>query len=145
MLAPSAVWMIAARLASQGACRGVDPELFFPVGSSGPALHQIAQAKAVCAGCLVRDECLSYAVTTGQSAGIWGGTSEEERRKIRSVASATVQTALARRSRLDASCAPERAIGLDREGHQLAGPYDLPACRLACELASTRRPDVPNQ
>ena len=119
MVAPSALWMVAARLAAQGACRGVDPELFFPVGSSGPALHQIAQAKAVCAGCLVRDDCLSYAVTTGQSAGIWGGTSEEERRKIRSVASATVQTALARRrSRLDAPCAPERTVGLDREGHQ---------------------------
>ena len=109
MVAPSALWMVAARLASQGACRGVDPELFFPVGSSGPALHQIAQAKAVCAGCLVRDDCLGYAVTTGQSAGIWGGATEEERRKIQSVASVRAPRQL------------RRAVPLRREVLRLCG------------------------
>ncbi|SRR6266498_75957 len=70
--------------APQGACRDQDPDLFFPVGSTGPALEQIAQAKAICAGCQVRRECLSYAVETGQDCGVWGGTTAEERRAIRS-------------------------------------------------------------
>lgn len=64
-------------------CRDVDPELFFPVGTTGPAAAQIDAAKAVCVNCAVRDECLEWALTTGQDAGVWGGTSEEERRSIR--------------------------------------------------------------
>jgi WhiB family redox-sensing transcriptional regulator len=84
LLVSGALRPVADRLASHGACRGVDPDLFFPVGSSGPALLQAAEAKAVCAGCPVRDDCLSYAIETGQSAGVWGGTSEEERRVLRS-------------------------------------------------------------
>jgi WhiB family transcriptional regulator, redox-sensing transcriptional regulator len=77
---------VAVRLALRGACRHEDPELFFPVGSTGPALLQAARAKAVCAGCPVRIDCLDYAIETGQSAGVWGGVSEEERRAIRSAA-----------------------------------------------------------
>lgn len=65
------------------ACRDTDPDLFFPVGTTGPAIEQIENAKAVCAQCEVRDSCLEYALTTNQDSGIWGGTSEEERRKIR--------------------------------------------------------------
>ncbi|MCT9007145.1 WhiB family transcriptional regulator [Streptomyces rhizosphaerihabitans] len=64
------------------ACRTVDPDLFFPIGSTGPALLQIQEAKAVCAGCPVRDECLRWALDTGQSVGVWGGTSEAERRAL---------------------------------------------------------------
>ena len=64
-------------------CRDVDPELFFPVGTTGPAAAQIEAAKAVCVSCSVRDECLEWALVTGQDAGVWGGTSEEERRSIR--------------------------------------------------------------
>jgi WhiB family redox-sensing transcriptional regulator len=75
---------VAVRLALRGACRDEDPELFFPVGSSGPALLQAAQARAVCAGCPVRIDCLNYAIETGQAAGVWGGVSEEERHAIRS-------------------------------------------------------------
>lgn len=66
----------------RAACIGEDPELFFPVSSSGPALAQIAAAKAVCARCSVRDACLRYAVTTGQAYGIWGGLTEDERRVL---------------------------------------------------------------
>jgi WhiB family redox-sensing transcriptional regulator len=47
-------------------------------------LLQIAEAKAVCAACPVRIDCLGYALETGQDAGVWGGTSEKERREIRS-------------------------------------------------------------
>lgn len=64
-------------------CRDVDPELFFPIGTTGPAAAQIEAAKQVCVNCTVRDECLEWALTTGQDAGVWGGTSEEERRSIR--------------------------------------------------------------
>ena len=69
-----------------GACRGEDPELFFPVTLAGPALMQVFAAKAVCFRCAVRAACLSYALATGQ-AGIWGGTTQEERRAMRRPAS----------------------------------------------------------
>ena len=69
--------------ASRGACRHEDPDLFFPITSSGPALSQIAQAKEVCEHCEVRLNCLDYALETGQDCGIWGGMTEEERRQRR--------------------------------------------------------------
>ena len=62
-------------------CRDEDPELFFPVGTSGPALLQIAEAKTVCRRCPVIEQCRTWALDTGQ-AGVWGGTSEDERDAI---------------------------------------------------------------
>jgi len=62
----------------RGACQGEDPELFFPIAATGPALAQVIAAKAVCFRCAVRAACLAYALATGQ-AGIWGGTTHEER------------------------------------------------------------------
>ena len=70
-------WRVAA------ACRDTDPDLFFPVGSTGPALDQIARAKAVCDQCLAQSSCLQFALSTNQDSGIWGGTSEDERRRLR--------------------------------------------------------------
>jgi WhiB family transcriptional regulator, redox-sensing transcriptional regulator len=64
-------------------CGDIDPDLFFPVGVTGPAVDQIAAAKAVCAACAVRSECLDFAISTNQEYGVWGGTSEEERRVLR--------------------------------------------------------------
>ena len=64
-------------------CRHEDPDLFFPIGTSGPALLQTEQAKAVCRHCPVREQCLQWALDTGQSIGVWGGTSETERRAIK--------------------------------------------------------------
>jgi len=61
------------------ACRSADPDLFFPVSAAGPALEQAMAAKAICAGCPVRRECLTYATITRQQHGIWGGMTEEER------------------------------------------------------------------
>ncbi len=69
-------------------CRDTDPELFFPVGTTGQALLQIAKAKSVCCQCPVTTECLEFALETNQDTGIWGGTSEEERRQIRREAAA---------------------------------------------------------
>lgn len=60
-------------------CRSADPDLFFPVSGAGPSLEQAAEAKAICADCPVREECLTYAVFTGQRHGVWGGLTEQER------------------------------------------------------------------
>ena len=64
-------------------CRDTDPDLFFPVGTTGYALVQIDRAKEVCGECPVKVDCLDYALETNQDSGIWGGTSEEERRTLR--------------------------------------------------------------
>lgn len=63
-------------------CRSQDPELFFPIGSTGPAATQVDDAKAVCRRCPSVDPCLTWALETGQDAGVWGGTSEDERRAL---------------------------------------------------------------
>ena len=68
---------------SEALCRDTDPELFFPIGTTGAALLQIEQARSVCHQCPVQAECLDFALTTNQDSGIWGGTSEEERRGLR--------------------------------------------------------------
>jgi WhiB family redox-sensing transcriptional regulator len=67
----------------QAACRNTNPNLFFPVGTTGPAVAQIEAAKIVCSTCVTRAACLEFALATNQEAGVWGGTSEEERRKLR--------------------------------------------------------------
>jgi WhiB family transcriptional regulator, redox-sensing transcriptional regulator len=67
----------------QAACRHTDPNLFFPAGSTGLAIEQIEAAKDVCRSCPVQDACLRFAFETNQEAGIWGGTDEDERRRLR--------------------------------------------------------------
>src|SRR5690348_1167461 len=64
---------------SAAACRFADPELFFPVSSSVLCLEQEEKAKAICARCQVRPECLAFALRTWQLHGVWGGTGEQER------------------------------------------------------------------
>jgi WhiB family transcriptional regulator, redox-sensing transcriptional regulator len=68
---------------AHASCRDTDPDLFFPVGTTGPAISQIEAAKAVCRECEAQGPCLEFALATNQDTGIWGGTSEEERRKLR--------------------------------------------------------------
>jgi WhiB family redox-sensing transcriptional regulator len=65
------------------ACRNTEPDLFFPVGTTGPAVDQIDAAKRVCRSCEALEPCLDFALATNQESGVWGGTSEEERRKLR--------------------------------------------------------------
>ena len=68
----------------RASCKEVsDPEVFFPVGTTGPALDQVEMAKAICQPCIVRRHCLEWALETNQDSGVWGGTSEEERRLMR--------------------------------------------------------------
>jgi len=64
------------------ACRDTDPELFFPISEVGPGARQLAAAKEVCAGCPVRAQCLRYALDNGLDHGIFGGTTELERREL---------------------------------------------------------------
>ena len=64
-------------------CQDEDPELFFPIGNTGPALVQIEEAKLVCQRCPVLEPCLQWALESGQDAGVWGGLSEDERRELK--------------------------------------------------------------
>jgi WhiB family transcriptional regulator, redox-sensing transcriptional regulator len=59
-------------------CLGVDPDLFFPERGASTK-----EAKEVCRSCVVRADCLEFAITNGEKFGIWGGLSERERRRIR--------------------------------------------------------------
>lgn len=69
---------------SDALCRGVETDLFFPAGELGEEpVQQAEAAKAVCMRCPVRQECLEYALATDQPFGVWGGTTEAERRSIR--------------------------------------------------------------
>jgi len=67
----------------EAACRDEDPELFFPIGNTGPALSQIDEAKIVCRRCPVVEPCLQWALESGQDAGVWGGLSGDERRALK--------------------------------------------------------------
>lgn len=59
-------------------CLGVDPDLFFPERGASTR-----EAKEVCRGCVVKEECLEFALQSGEKFGIWGGKSERERRRVR--------------------------------------------------------------
>ncbi len=97
LLTPEVVqWMMSARSVDQSlpdlsellgrpewmqraSCRGADPALFFPERGANTA----GKAKAICAGCGVREECLEYALADSESAGVWAGLAERERRRLR--------------------------------------------------------------
>lgn len=61
----------------RAACRDEDPALFFPTDT-----HGVVVAQRICADCPVQGQCLEYAITNRQDAGVWGNTSERERRRI---------------------------------------------------------------
>jgi WhiB family transcriptional regulator, redox-sensing transcriptional regulator len=70
----------------QAACRDTDPDTFFPsqpdsAGQTGA--KGLEAARTICRTCPVQPECLEYALTHHEKFGVWGGTSERERRKIR--------------------------------------------------------------
>jgi len=77
---------------AQANCMGVDPDLFFPERGASTK-----EAKEVCRGCVVREDCLEFALANGEKFGIWGGMSERERRRLRRA------RALERREALEAS------------------------------------------
>ncbi|MFE7118528.1 WhiB family transcriptional regulator [Streptomyces sp. NPDC057654] len=65
------------------ACREEEPELFFPIGNTTPALLQTEEAKDVCRRCPVMEQCRRWALETAEEYGIWGGLSENERSAAR--------------------------------------------------------------
>jgi WhiB family redox-sensing transcriptional regulator len=60
-------------------CRGVDPEVFYPVSDDDEAAEE---AKSICILCPVREPCLEFALTTREKDGVWGGLTERERRRV---------------------------------------------------------------
>ncbi len=60
-----------------GACRGLDASVFYPDDDDGAEV-----AKAVCAECSVQDACLDYALAVREKAGVWGGATERDRRRM---------------------------------------------------------------
>lgn len=68
------------------ACREEDPELFFPLGTDGPAAIQAEQAKAVCRRCPVIEQCLQFALAENISDGVFGGLAASERASLRRAA-----------------------------------------------------------
>src|SRR5215469_13118769 len=67
---------------ARAACAAADPDLFFPIASGGVSYAQERRAKAFCAICRVRRECLAFALETQQMHGVWGGLSERERARL---------------------------------------------------------------
>ena len=63
-------------------CRGMDISVFFPDESDVAA---ISNAKNICGGCPVQQDCVAYAVEHNQTDGVWGGTTRQERRKLRRI------------------------------------------------------------
>lgn len=65
------------RWQERAACYGIDPDLFFPVSEeeAGPAL-------AFCGICRIREECLAWALKNGERYGVWGGLTEQKRRRV---------------------------------------------------------------
>lgn len=61
----------------RGACRGLDPDIFYPVSD-----EEAGPAKDVCASCTVRQQCLEFALANREREGVWGGATERERRRI---------------------------------------------------------------
>jgi WhiB family redox-sensing transcriptional regulator len=62
---------------NDGNCRQYPPATFFPSDGVG-----VDRARKICATCAVKDQCLSYALENRIDHGVWGGTSERERRRI---------------------------------------------------------------
>lgn len=70
--------MLQLQWASFAACKDTDPDLFFPTSGAG-----LTDAKRICASCSCRKACLEYALQRNEKHGVWGGTSERERRILR--------------------------------------------------------------
>jgi len=61
----------------RAACRGVDPDVFYPVSD-----EEAEEAKSICRVCPVREACLEYALANRERDGVWGGATERERRRM---------------------------------------------------------------
>jgi WhiB family transcriptional regulator, redox-sensing transcriptional regulator len=73
----------AANWRAASACLNADPDMFFPVAAGTAAGKQTARALRICQGCPVRQQCLDFAMQSGEKDGIWGGTTPEQRIRAR--------------------------------------------------------------
>lgn len=112
------------------ACKGADPNLFFPGRGDWMAIRV---AKQICAGCDVRAECLEEAIINNEREGIFGGTTVLQRRKIR-----RLRTDLPRSPRAFRPRPPCGTIGGYR-AHLRRGEETCPACRDAIRQDSALR------
>jgi len=119
-----------------GLCAQTDPELFFPEKGGS-----VREAKAVCAGCPVRVQCLEYALAHDERFGVWGGTSERERRRLKAGAThrGTASRPTARRTGVPApGSAPGEAdevvVARLMAGHPVAGASRVEVAQAAIGL-----------
>jgi WhiB family redox-sensing transcriptional regulator len=110
-----------------GLCRQVDADLFFPEGRGAAITVQAKEAKKVCNLCPVRATCLNWAVTTGQSSGVWGGLSEDERIPLRREHTEQRQSSYARC--IDAQALIERRVAEGKSHRQIG--EELGVCHSA--------------
>ena len=82
MASPAALAALTGDWRSSAACAGRDPEIFFPIGTMGPGLRDVDRALTICRGCPVSATCLDWALRSRQEFGVWGGTTEEDRRLL---------------------------------------------------------------
>ena len=68
---------------AESACLNTDPDVFFPVAVGTAAGKLVTRALRICDGCPVKQQCLDYAMRSGEKDGIWGGTTPEERIRAR--------------------------------------------------------------
>jgi WhiB family redox-sensing transcriptional regulator len=68
---------------AQAACRGAAAGLFFPDSHRSGYWEQVAEVKAICGGCPVREQCRAWALAHPAERGVWGGLTEADRRRLR--------------------------------------------------------------
>lgn len=103
----------------RAACRGMDPELFHPHRGDG---RGVLYAKDVCAECPVRPECLDHALSAPEHLGVWGGTTEKQRRRLRAQRAAQARTGRPRYYRRRCACGCDQLFRPLNSRHLYATP-----------------------
>lgn len=118
---------------TDAACRGVDPELFFP-DRGGP----VDLAKQICAGCPVAVDCLDQAIRNREAFGIWGGMSERQRRKVRGALVAEQKAAGTYRGKRKNMCGTKQGIRRHRlDGEELCKRCESVLPKASCFAQAT--------
>lgn len=90
-------------------CAQTDPNLFFPEGRGAQITNTIKQAKRICGWCPITQDCLEWALDTGQNTGVWGGLDEDERRDLIRVPDSTMTMCLNRQPWIEDQLAAGRS------------------------------------
>ncbi|MEU5951353.1 WhiB family transcriptional regulator [Streptomyces sp. NPDC047525] len=105
-------------------CAREDPELFFPVTATGPALREELAAKRICLRCPVLRPCLTWAIDSGQAYGVWGGTNAEQRAVLRQKAGSSAPAHLTSAEPRFSSAEPRSAAPSDAPSNPAPPPAD---------------------